>query len=142
MAYGVGKCALDRLTADTALELAAHGVSVVSLWPGFVRTERIDVAVGHGLLPDTLDVDSAESPRFTGRGVVALATDPDVSRWSGPSGHGRATWPRSTASATSTTGSLPGRCITNRRITERRTDWPRQHGSGGRESAHEGTQRP
>ena len=83
VAYGVGKCALDRVTADTALELAPHGVSVVSLWPGFVRTERIDVAVGHGLLPDTLDVDSAESPRFTGRGVVALATDPHASRWSG-----------------------------------------------------------
>lgn len=83
VAYGVGKSALDRLTADTALELAPHGVSVVSLWPGFVRTERIDVGVARGLLPDTLDVDSAESPRFAGRGVVALATDRDVSRWSG-----------------------------------------------------------
>jgi NAD(P)-dependent dehydrogenase (short-subunit alcohol dehydrogenase family) len=81
--YGVGKCALDRITADTALELGSHGVTVVSLWPGFVRTERIDVGVEHGLVPDTLDVDSAESPRFTGRAVVALATDPEVARWSG-----------------------------------------------------------
>ena len=83
VAYGVGKCALDRITADTAVELAPHGVAVVSLWPGFVRTERIDLAVGHGALPDSLDVGSAESPRFTGRGVVALATDPDAARWSG-----------------------------------------------------------
>jgi NAD(P)-dependent dehydrogenase (short-subunit alcohol dehydrogenase family) len=83
VAYGVGKCALDRLTADTALELAPHGVTVVSLWPGFVRTERIDLAVGAGALPDTLDVASAESPRFTGRAVVALAADPERSRWSG-----------------------------------------------------------
>jgi dehydrogenase/reductase SDR family member 1 len=81
--YGVGKCALDRLTADTALELAAHGVNVVSVWPGFVRNERIDVARHHNVLPETLDVDAAESPRFTGRGVVALVTDPDASRWSG-----------------------------------------------------------
>jgi dehydrogenase/reductase SDR family member 1 len=81
--YGVGKCALDRITADTALELGSHGVTVVSLWPGFVRTELIDVGVEHGLVPDTLDVDSAESPRFTGRAVVALATDPEVARWSG-----------------------------------------------------------
>ena len=79
----MGKCALDRLTADTAIELAPHNVSVVSLWPGFVRTERIDMAVDHGAVPDTLDVESAESPRFTGRGVVALATDPEASRWSG-----------------------------------------------------------
>ena len=83
VAYGVGKCALDRITADTALELGSHGVTVVSVWPGFVRTERIDIAVDSGVVSDTLDVDSAESPRFTGRAVVALATDADVSRWSG-----------------------------------------------------------
>jgi dehydrogenase/reductase SDR family member 1 len=83
VAYGVGKCALDRLTVDTAHELASHGVSVVSLWPGFVRTERIDVALGSAALPASLDVSSAESPRFTGRGVVALANDPEVPRWSG-----------------------------------------------------------
>ena len=86
VAYGVGKCALDRITADTAHELAAHGasgVSVVSVWPGFVRTERIDVGAAMGLLPDSLDLRTSESPRFMGRAVVALATDPDVMRWSG-----------------------------------------------------------
>ena len=83
VAYGVGKCALDRLTADTAHELGPHGVHVVSLWPGFVRTERIDLAVEAGALPASLDVSAAESPRFTGRAVVALAADPEVGRWSG-----------------------------------------------------------
>jgi NAD(P)-dependent dehydrogenase (short-subunit alcohol dehydrogenase family) len=37
VAYGVGKAALDRLTADTAHELRDRGVAVVSLWPGLVR---------------------------------------------------------------------------------------------------------
>jgi dehydrogenase/reductase SDR family protein 1 len=83
VAYGVGKCALDRITADTAHELAPHGVSVVSLWPGFVRTERIDMGAAAGLLPESLDLSTSESPRFTGRAVVALATDPDVVRWTG-----------------------------------------------------------
>jgi len=83
VAYGVGKCALDRLTADTAHELRSHGVSVVSVWPGFVRTERIDVGAAMGLLPQSLDLTTSESPRFMGRAVVALATDPDVTRWSG-----------------------------------------------------------
>jgi dehydrogenase/reductase SDR family member 1 len=83
VAYGVGKCALDRITADTAHELAPHGVSVVSVWPGFVRTERIDVAADAGLLSASLDLETCESPRFMGRAVVALATDADVSRWSG-----------------------------------------------------------
>lgn len=83
VAYGVGKCALDRLTADTAVELRAHGVTVVSLWPGFVRTERIDVGAEHGQLPASLDLDAAESPRFTGRGVVALAEDADRAAFTG-----------------------------------------------------------
>jgi len=83
VAYGVGKCALDRLTADTAHELAPHEVSVVSLWPGFVRTERIDQALAHGALPASLDVSTAESPRFTGRAVVGLAADASRNRFSG-----------------------------------------------------------
>jgi NAD(P)-dependent dehydrogenase (short-subunit alcohol dehydrogenase family) len=83
VAYGVGKCALDRLTADTARELRQHGVAVVSLWPGFVRTERIDAGVATGDLPASLDVSTAESPRFSGRAVCALATAPDPMEWTG-----------------------------------------------------------
>jgi dehydrogenase/reductase SDR family member 1 len=83
VAYGVGKCALDRLTADTAHELEPHGVNVVSFWPGFVRTERIDLAEAAGLLPASLDVSVAESTHFTGRAVAAVAADPDARRWSG-----------------------------------------------------------
>ncbi|WP_419918104.1 SDR family NAD(P)-dependent oxidoreductase [Candidatus Poriferisocius sp.] len=84
VAYGVGKCALDRMTADCARELEGSGVSMVSVWPGFVRTERIDVAVEAGVdLPPSLDVSVAESPRFTGRAVTALATDPDRYRHTG-----------------------------------------------------------
>jgi dehydrogenase/reductase SDR family protein 1 len=86
VAYGVGKCALDRITADTAHEFVQHGapgVAVVSVWPGFVRTERIDVGAAMGLLPDSLDLSTSESPRFMGRAVAALDTDPDVTRWTG-----------------------------------------------------------
>ncbi len=80
VAYGVGKCALDRLTADCAHELRAHGVAVVSLWPGLVLTERLQGA--QQSLP-SLDFSGAESQRFTGRAVAALARDPEVMRWSG-----------------------------------------------------------
>jgi NAD(P)-dependent dehydrogenase (short-subunit alcohol dehydrogenase family) len=81
VAYGVGKCALDRLTADAAHELAKHGVAVVSLWPGLVLTERLEGAAKAGI--PGLDFSRAESPRFTGRAVAALAADPDARRWSG-----------------------------------------------------------
>ena len=39
--YGIGKAAVDRMAADTAVELRKHGVAVVSLWPGPVATEYV-----------------------------------------------------------------------------------------------------
>ncbi|WP_420638976.1 SDR family NAD(P)-dependent oxidoreductase [Candidatus Poriferisocius sp.] len=113
VAYGVGKCALDRMTADCARELADTGVSMVSVWPGFVRTERIDVAVASGMeLPPSLDVGAAESPRFTGRAVTALAVDPDRAQYTG-----QAVAARTLADAygfTDTDGRLPPGPLHNR----------------------------
>ena len=77
--YGVGKAALDRVTADTAHELNAAGVTVVSLWPGLVRTERTAKVQQAG----GLDFSRAESQRFTGRAVAALAADADRHRYTG-----------------------------------------------------------
>jgi dehydrogenase/reductase SDR family protein 1 len=80
--YGAAKAAIDKLTADTALELRSHGVAVVSLWPGLVKTERIMALAtpraDGGAEVAGLDLAIGESPRFPGRAVVALATDPDV----------------------------------------------------------------
>ena len=78
--YGVGKCALDRVTADTAVELGPRGVSVVSLWPGLVLTERMTAGAQAST---ALDFSGAESSRFTGRAIAALAQDPDVQRFNG-----------------------------------------------------------
>jgi len=74
--YGVSKAATDKLTADCAHELRPHGVAAVSLYPGLVATEAV-VAAG------IFDLSKAESPQFVGRAVAALASDPDVLRWSG-----------------------------------------------------------
>jgi len=74
-AYGTAKAALDRLGADLALELRELGVAVVTLYPGLVRTERIQRAVDFGA---PLDLSNSESPRFIGRAVAALAADPGV----------------------------------------------------------------
>ena len=81
VAYGVGKCALDRLTADTAaVQLREHGVAVVSLWPGLVLTERL-LQVPN--LEQAFDISGAETPRFCGRAVAALAADAEVLRFTG-----------------------------------------------------------
>jgi dehydrogenase/reductase SDR family protein 1 len=77
VAYGVSKAATDKMTADMATELKPHGVTVVSLYPGLVRTEKVMEAA------QWLDLSNSESPEFIGRAVVGLATDPDALRHTG-----------------------------------------------------------
>ena len=72
VAYGVSKAATDKMTADMASELRAHGVAAVSLYPGLVRTEKVMEAAAF------LDLGNSESPQFVGRAVAALASDPKV----------------------------------------------------------------
>ncbi len=77
VAYGVSKAATDKMTADMAVELRPHGVTVVSPYPGLVRTEKVMEAAAW------LDLSNSESPQFAGRAVAALAQDPDVLRHTG-----------------------------------------------------------
>jgi NAD(P)-dependent dehydrogenase (short-subunit alcohol dehydrogenase family) len=90
--YGIGKAALDKMTADMAHDLRDSNVSVVSIWPGLVRTEIVELGArrtddGRAVLDlpgeGTFDLADAETPRFVGRGVVALATDPKARDRSG-----------------------------------------------------------
>jgi NAD(P)-dependent dehydrogenase (short-subunit alcohol dehydrogenase family) len=75
--YGVAKAATDKMAADMAHELREHGVAVVSLYPGLVRTESVMRAA------QFLDLSNSESPQFIGRAVAALAADPKVMEKSG-----------------------------------------------------------
>jgi len=77
VAYGVSKAATDKMTADMAHELREHNVTVVSLYPGLVRTEKVMESAAF------LDLSNSESPQFIGRAVAALATDPRVTKKSG-----------------------------------------------------------
>jgi NAD(P)-dependent dehydrogenase (short-subunit alcohol dehydrogenase family) len=81
LAYGVGKAAVDRMAKDMAHELREHNISCVSMWPGWVKTEHILQRKAEGKY--RYSIEKAETPRFTGRGVVALATDPDRMERSG-----------------------------------------------------------
>lgn len=80
--YGVSKAATDRLTADLAHELRDHNVAVVSLYPGWVRTELAQEVI------EFFDAvaefkQNSESPQFVGRAVAALAADADIMQKSG-----------------------------------------------------------
>ncbi len=74
--YGLAKAATDRMAADMAHELRPHGVTVVSLYPGLVRTEAV-------LAAGIFDLSNSESPEYIGRAVAALAGDPEVLQKSG-----------------------------------------------------------
>lgn len=60
VAYGVSKAATDKMTADMAFELHPYGVTVVSLYAGLVRTEKVMEAAA------SLDLTNSESPEFIG----------------------------------------------------------------------------
>ena len=53
-----------------------HDVTVVSLYPGLVRTEKV-------LAAGVFDLSRSESPEFVGRAVAALASDPGAFQWTG-----------------------------------------------------------
>ncbi|QOQ82580.1 MULTISPECIES: SDR family NAD(P)-dependent oxidoreductase [Comamonas] len=76
-AYGAGKAGTDKMSFDMAHDFKPAGVSVVSLWPGLVRTERSERVCAAE--PDKYgdSFDSAETPQFIGRVVLALHGDAD-----------------------------------------------------------------
>jgi NAD(P)-dependent dehydrogenase (short-subunit alcohol dehydrogenase family) len=89
--YDLAKAANLRMAFALGHELAPHGSTAVALTPGWLRSEAMLEI--YGVTEATWrDATSAqphfaisESPAFVGRAVVALATDPDVSRWNGQS---------------------------------------------------------
>jgi dehydrogenase/reductase SDR family member 1 len=77
--YGISKAATDKMTADMARELQPHGVSVVSLYPGLVRTEAVLRFAEAGWF----DLSNSESPEFIGLVIAALWRDPGLQERSG-----------------------------------------------------------
>ncbi|MEV7794319.1 SDR family NAD(P)-dependent oxidoreductase [Streptomyces sp. NPDC087512] len=79
--YGVSKAGLDKMAADMGHELAATGVSAVSLWPGLVRTDGL-VEAGVEQVAGFALAD-AESPEFVGSVIARLTDDPRLTERSG-----------------------------------------------------------
>jgi len=91
--YSLAKIAPIHLAAGMAKELQPHGVAVVSVTPGFLRSEEMldhfgvkednwRDAVRSGM-PHAEHFSESETPYFIGQGVAALAADPDIMRKSG-----------------------------------------------------------
>ena len=83
------KFALKGLALNMAAELRPHGVAALAITPGFLRSETMLERFGvteetwrEGGKKDQNFLES-ESPLFIGRGVVALASDPEILERSG-----------------------------------------------------------
>ncbi|MFK4225339.1 SDR family oxidoreductase [Streptomyces sp. NPDC019890] len=91
--YDLAKNAPIRMAFILGEELKSVGGTAVAVTPGFIRSEEmLDI---FGLTEETWrdGIDKqrhwalSESPVYVGRGVAALAADPDRARWNGRSLH-------------------------------------------------------
>jgi NAD(P)-dependent dehydrogenase (short-subunit alcohol dehydrogenase family) len=94
--YDLAKVAVNRLAFSQGHELAAHGCVAVAITPGWLRSEMMldNFGVTEANWRDALESKGrerkpvappgfaySESPRFVGRAVAAIATDPNRRRW-------------------------------------------------------------
>jgi NAD(P)-dependent dehydrogenase (short-subunit alcohol dehydrogenase family) len=83
------KLALKGQTLNMAAELHSHGVAVVAITPGFLRSEAMleHFGVTEGNWRDGGKTDKnfleSESPLYVGRAVAALAQDPKIMKRTG-----------------------------------------------------------
>jgi NAD(P)-dependent dehydrogenase (short-subunit alcohol dehydrogenase family) len=83
-AYGAAKAGTDKMMRDMAIDFAPHGVTAVSIWPGFILTDAVR-AMPSEMIPEDLrtQLPNWESPEFTGMVIEALSRDPARASLSG-----------------------------------------------------------
>ncbi|HXW85592.1 MAG TPA: SDR family NAD(P)-dependent oxidoreductase [Candidatus Binataceae bacterium] len=75
-AYGGTKAAVDKMAFDMAHDFKPHGVTVVSLWLGLVKTEKVMSMTAEGAKQYAPFLAFGESPEYGGRILEALFADP------------------------------------------------------------------
>lgn len=89
--YDLCKTSINRIAWAQAQELQAHQCTAVSLTPGWLRSEQMldNYEVKEANWRDAIAKQPhfaiTETPRYVGRAVAALASDPDLARWNGQS---------------------------------------------------------
>jgi len=89
--YDLAKVSVNRMAFALAHELQPHGATAVALTPGWLRSENmleiynVTESNWRDATKNTPHFAISESPAFIGRAVVALAVDPNASRWNGKS---------------------------------------------------------
>lgn len=94
--YDLAKVAVNRLAFSQGHELKPHEAAAIAITPGWLRSEMMLDIFGvteqnwrDALIPNRVEgypsapdgFATSESPRYIGRAVAALASDPDRARW-------------------------------------------------------------
>jgi NAD(P)-dependent dehydrogenase (short-subunit alcohol dehydrogenase family) len=94
--YDLAKVSVNRIAFSQGHDLAPFGCTAVAVTPGWLRSEMMleNYAVAAATWRDALEPGRAdggptappsftesETPRFVGRGVAAIAADPERARW-------------------------------------------------------------
>ena len=89
--YDLAKTSAIRMAWGHAKDLEPHGATAVAITPGWMRSEnmldiyKVTEANWRDAAATTPHFVISETPRFVGRAVAALASDPDRARWNGQS---------------------------------------------------------
>jgi NAD(P)-dependent dehydrogenase (short-subunit alcohol dehydrogenase family) len=78
--YDTAKTAVNRMCMGMAHDLRTHGIAVIALAPGWMRTERVLQAMNtdEDNWTKVPEMEKTESPQYAGRAVLALAADEKV----------------------------------------------------------------
>ncbi|MFK7692933.1 SDR family oxidoreductase [Paenibacillus sp. HJGM_3] len=89
--YDLAKTSVLRMAKSLAHELKPYGCTAVAVTPGWIRSEMM---LDHFGVTEVNWRDAtakephfiiSETPRYVGRGIAALAADPELARWNGQS---------------------------------------------------------
>merc|ERR1712200_127716 len=80
VAYGVGKAVCDRMVADCAIELKKSNVTMISLWPGAVKTEFIseNILNSDSDNPAKKSFEEGETTELSGIAIANMLADPNI----------------------------------------------------------------
>jgi NAD(P)-dependent dehydrogenase (short-subunit alcohol dehydrogenase family) len=74
---------INRLMLGLSAEAKPHHIAVVTLMPGFMRTENVLRVLATPEQKKMFRLDLSETPEYLGRAVAALAADENVAEKSG-----------------------------------------------------------
>jgi NAD(P)-dependent dehydrogenase (short-subunit alcohol dehydrogenase family) len=81
--FDLAHVCINRLLHGMAVEGRKHKIAVITLMPGFMRTERVVQSLNTEKLREQMGFHKAESTEYVGRAVAALAADAQVLQKSG-----------------------------------------------------------